>query len=502
MKKPVCLIIRDGWGAAPKSEANAISSAKTPRTDDFMVKYPSTLIKAHGEFVGLESGNQGNSEVGHLNIGAGRVVYQSMTRINKSITDGDFFNNQAFIGAIENCRKNGSVLHLMGLVQDQGVHAVTSQCVALLDLCRRESFHNVLVHAFTDGRDTPPKSTKEYLTELQSGIDKFSVGRIATIVGRYYAMDRDKRWDRVELAYNLLVNASGIRTESWQKAVDDAYLAGESDEFIKPRIIGDFTGIKNNDSVIFFNYRLDRVRELTHAFVDSSFDSFPREKRNVKFVGFTEYWEGCPFDVAYGPVSSSNLLGDYLSKLGKTQVRCAETEKYAHVTFFFNGQIESPFKGEDRILVSSPKVATYDQKPEMSAYEVKDKMLSAIASNKYDVMIVNFANCDMVGHTGVFPAVVKAVETVDECTGAVIDAVLAKGGVCIVTADHGNAEQMLLADGSPMTAHTINEVPLILIGATDRKLRDGGILADIAPTILELMELQQPKEMTGKSLLI
>ncbi|MBL8026882.1 MAG: phosphoglycerate mutase (2,3-diphosphoglycerate-independent), partial [Fibrobacteres bacterium] len=314
MKRPVCLIVRDGWGGAPAGKANAITTAKTPRTDEFMAKYPNTLIKAHGEHVGLEPGNQGNSEVGHLNIGAGRVVYQSMTRINKSIADGDFFTNPAFLSALENCKKKNSTLHLMGLVQDQGVHAITSQCVALLDLCKREKFSNVLVHAFTDGRDTPPKSAKTYLNELQDGINKHGVGRIATLVGRYYAMDRDKRWDRVELAYNLLVKGTGKTVASWEAAVDEAYAEGVNDEFIKPCKVGAFGGIKDGDSVIFFNYRLDRVRELTHALVDASFDSFPREKREVTFVGFTEYWDGCPFAVAYGPTSSENLLGDYLSK--------------------------------------------------------------------------------------------------------------------------------------------------------------------------------------------
>lgn len=500
MQRPICLIIRDGWGYAPPSKGNAISNAKTPRTDEFMRKYPNTLIQCSGLAVGLERGNQGNSEVGHLNIGAGRVVYQSMTRINKDIEDGGFFKNKAFLDAIANCKKKNSTLHLFGLVQDQGVHAVTSQCVALLDLCAREKFGNVLVHAFTDGRDTPPKSAKTYLKELQAGMDKFGVGRVASLIGRYFAMDRDTRWDRVEIAYNALVKGEGKSVADWNAAIDDAYAAGENDEFVKPRLI-DFTGIKDGDSVIFFNYRLDRTRELTHAFTDSDFTFFKREKRNVHFVGFTEYYPNGNFSVAFMPETNKNIFGEYIADKGFKQVRCAETEKYAHVTFFFNGQEEKPYKNEDRILVNSPKVATYDLQPEMSAPAVCDKVVEAVNSDKYDVIIVNFANGDMVGHTGVFSAVVKAVETVDQCVGAVVDAVLAKNGAAIITADHGNAEQMLLDDGTPMTAHTTNDVPLILIGAGNVKLREGGMLGDIAPTMLKLMELAQPAEMTGKSLI-
>ena len=501
-KKPLCLIIRDGWGYAPPSKINAISEAKTPRADEFEKKYPHTLIRCHGEFVGLEPGNQGNSEVGHLNIGAGRVVYQSMTRINKSIREGDFFRNPAFLDAISHCRQNGSTLHLFGLIQDQGVHAVTSQGVALLELCRREDFKRVLVHAFTDGRDTPPKSAKTYLRELQDGMDKTGVGRVATVMGRYFAMDRDNRWDRIELAYNALIKGKGKHVKSWEEAVDAAYEKGETDEFIQPRIIGEFEGIADGDAIIFFNYRLDRTREITHAFTDGKFAHFPRERRDVVYVGFTDYYEGGNFKVAYPPIPSSNLLGGYLGGKGLRQLRCAETEKYAHVTFFFNGQEEKPFPLEERILVDSPKVATYDLKPEMSAFEVRDKALAAVASDRFEVIIMNYANCDMVGHTGVFGAVIKAVETVDACAGAVADVVLAEGGAVILTADHGNAEQMTLADGSPMTAHTINDVPLILLGMGDVKLREGGMLCDIAPTMLDILGLEQPKEMTGKTLII
>ncbi|OGJ89692.1 MAG: phosphoglycerate mutase (2,3-diphosphoglycerate-independent) [Candidatus Raymondbacteria bacterium RifOxyC12_full_50_8] len=501
MKKPVCLIIRDGWGHAPASPSNGISCAKTDRTNEFNEKYPSTLIKAHGEYVGLVPGNQGNSEVGHLNIGAGRIVYQSMTRITKSIKDGDFFTNPALVQAIEFARKNNSALHLFGLVQDQGVHAVTEHCVALLDLCARQKFTNVLIHAFTDGRDTPPKSALTYLQQLQEGIDKHGVGRVASVMGRYYAMDRDQRWDRTEIAYNSLIRGQGIKVKNWREAIDDAYAHDENDEFIKPRII-DFKGIRDKDAIIFFNYRLDRVRQLTHAFTDEKFTSFSREKRAVYFTAFTDYYKGGNFSIAYGTMSNANIFGEYISAMGLRQLRCAETEKYAHVTFFFNGQREEPYPGEDRVLISSPKVATYDIQPEMSASEVRDKVVEAIKKDIYDVIIVNFANCDMVGHTGVFKAVLKAVKTVDICAGDVVDAVLAQGGSVIVTADHGNAEQMTLADGSPMTAHTTNEVPLILIGQGRVPLRNDGILADIAPTMLQILGMRQPAEMTGRSLIL
>jgi len=382
------------------------------------------------------------------------------------------------------------------------VHAVTTQCVALLDLCARQGLSKVLIHAFTDGRDTPPKSAMTYMEELQAGIDKFKVGKVATVTGRYYAMDRDKRWERVEPAYNALVKGEGRPVASWQDAIKDAYANNENDEFIKPRIVDGFAGMRDGDAVIFFNYRLDRARELTHAFVDDKFDGFRREKRELLFVAFTDYYEGGKFEVAFRPITNKNLFGEYISSLGLTQVRCAETEKYAHVTFFFNGQEETPYKNEERILVNSPKVATYDLQPEMSAYEVRDKIVAAVQEDKYDVIIINFANCDMVGHTGVFDAVVKAVETVDQCSGALVDAVLEKGGVCLVTADHGNAEQMMLADGSPMTAHTTNDVPCILIGAGDVKLRNDGLLADLAPTMLDIMGYPQPAEMSGKTLIV
>ncbi|OGS35645.1 MAG: phosphoglycerate mutase (2,3-diphosphoglycerate-independent) [Elusimicrobia bacterium RIFOXYB2_FULL_49_7] len=500
-QRPICLIIRDGWGEAPASERNAISKSKTPRTDAFQARYPHTLIRAHGEYVGLEPGNQGNSEVGHLNIGAGRVVYQSMTRINKSIRDGDFFKNPAFVEAVNHCKNRGSTLHLLGLIQDQGVHAVTSQGVALLELCKREGFDRVLVHAFTDGRDTPPKSAAVYMAALEEGMRQQGVGKVASVIGRYYAMDRDNRWERVELAYNALVKGEGKHVKNWQEAVECAYAKGENDEFIKPRLIGDFQGIQDGDAVIFFNYRLDRARQLTHAFLDETFTHFKREKKDIHFVAFTDYYPNGPFHVAFTPLTNANILGEFLSHNEKRQLRCAETEKYAHVTFFFNGQREEPYPLEDRILVDSPKVATYDLQPEMSAWKVRDKVLSAIAEDQYDIIMMNYANCDMVGHTGVFDKVVTAVETVDACTADVADAVLKKGGAVIITADHGNAEQMMLDDGSPMTAHTLNDVPLLLLGAGDVRLRSGGALCDIAPTLLELMGLTPPAEMTGKSLI-
>ena len=501
MKKPMCLIIRDGWGHSDKTEGNAIAQAPTPRTDGFTAKYPHTLIECHGEYVGLTPGNQGNSEVGHLNIGAGRVVYQSLTRINKSIKDGDFFTNKALLNAVRQCQEKGSTLHIMGLVQDQGVHAVTDHAVALLELCKRQGFANVLVHAFTDGRDTPPKSAATYLRYLQDEIDRLGTGRIASLIGRYYAMDRDKRWDRVEKAYRALAHGEGETVDSWSEGVDKAYAAGENDEFFTPKLI-DFDGVKDGDAIICFNYRLDRARELTQAFIERDFSEFTRKRLDIEYVAFTHYYDGGEFTEAFSLMTMDNILGEFLANNGRKQLRCAETEKYAHVTFFFNGQQETPFDLEDRILINSPQVATYDQKPEMSAYEVRDKALEAVKSGKYDVIIMNFANGDMVGHTGVMEAVQRAVTVVDECTGAVVDAVLEAGGQAIVTADHGNAEKMLLDDGSPMTAHTTNKVPFILIGAGAAELRKDGKLADIAPTMLDLMGIEPPAEMTGRSMII
>jgi 2,3-bisphosphoglycerate-independent phosphoglycerate mutase len=500
-KRPVCIIIRDGWGRGKDDDGNAIHVAATPFANAYLASWPHALVQTSGHSVGLPDGYQGNSEVGHLNIGSGRIMYQSLTRIDKSVSDGDFFTNKAFLGAIDEAKKRSSTLHLIGLIQEEGVHAVTRHCISLLDLCKRSGLTNVLVHAITDGRDTPPQSAREHMAFLQGGIDTTGIGRVATVMGRYYAMDRDKRWDRTELAYRALMQGEGKPVDSWKAAIDDAYAAGENDEFIKPRLI-DFKGVGHNDVVIFFNFRFDRTRQLTMAVVEPSFKEFPTVKHSIRFVAMTHYYDNGNFTEAYPEIPSTNILGEVLSKNGLKQLRCAETEKYAHVTFFFNGQRNDPFPGEDRILVNSPKVATYDLQPEMSAFEVRDKLVEAIASDKYDVVITNFANCDMVGHTGVLPAAVKAVQVVDTCVHDVVEAALAQGGACIVFADHGNAEQMKLADGSPMTSHSVNPVPLMLIGAGQAKLREMGRLCDIAPTALELLDIPKPAEMTGESLIV
>ena len=500
-KKPVCLIIRDGWGKGDNEQSNAIYVAKTPFTDKYEKEWPTTLVETSGLSAGLPAGYMGNSEVGHLNIGAGRIVYQSLTRVDKSVSDGDYFTNPEFIKAIDFAKKNGGALHLIGLIQEEGVHAVTRHCHALLDLCKRQNFSNVVIHAITDGRDTPPKSALEHMTFLQQGIDKIGVGRVATVIGRYYAMDRDNRWERTELAYRAIMGAQGTKVGSWKEAVEQAYAANVNDEFIKPCIL-DYKGMSENDSVIFFNFRFDRTRQLTKAMVEPEFDSFKRTILVKCFVAMTHYYDNGRFTEAFPEMSNDNLLGEVLAKNGLKQLRCAETEKFAHVTFFFNGQRNDPFENEERILVNSPKVATYDLQPEMSAPEVRDKLVEAIKSDKYDVVICNFANCDMVGHTGVFSAIVKAVETIDTCVHDVVEAALAKGGVCILTADHGNAEQTQLEDGSPMTAHTTNVVPLTLVGNGQVKLAGDGRLCDVAPTMLDLLGIAKPVEMTGKSLIV
>jgi len=500
-KRPVCLIIRDGWGRGNPEPSNAIYTAKTPFTDQFEKTGHTTLIQTSGLSAGLPEGYQGNSEVGHLNLGAGRIVYQSLTRIDKSVSDGDFFTNAAFLKAINHAKTNGSTLHLIGLIQEEGVHAVTRHCISLLELCKTQGLSNVVIHALTDGRDTPPKSAMEHMTLLQKGLDKVGVGRVATVIGRYFAMDRDNRWDRTELAYRAIAEGKATPVKNWKEAIDQAYAAGQNDEFVKPCSI-DYKGIAKNDSVIFFNFRFDRTRQLTKAFVEPDFTEFTREKLVECFVAFTHYYDDGNFDEAYPEMQNNNLLGEVLAKNGLKQLRCAETEKYAHVTFFFNGQQNDPFENEERILVNSPKVATYDLKPEMSAFEVRDKLVEAINSKKFDVVICNFANCDMVGHTGIFDAIVTAVQTVDTCVNDVVQAVLRQGGVCLLTADHGNADQTQLPDGSPMTAHTTNPVPLTVVGSDAKGLREGGKLCDIAPTMLELLEIAKPIEMTGTSLLM
>lgn len=499
-KRPVCLIIRDGWGKGNNEESNAIYKARTPFTDEYERKYPTTMVETSGLSAGLPAGYMGNSEVGHLNIGAGRVVYQSLTRIDKSVSDGDYFTNPAFLKAINFAKTSGGTLHLIGLIQEEGVHSVTRHCHSILELCKQQNLKNVVIHALTDGRDTPPKSAMEHMTFLQEGIDRIGVGRVATVIGRYYAMDRDNRWERTELAYRAIMEAQGTKVKNWKEAIEQSYAVNENDEFVKPRII-DYNGMDEKDSVIFFNFRFDRTRQLTKAMIEPSFDSFSRKSLVKCFVAMTHYYDDGLFDEAFPEMENKNLLGEVLANNGLKQLRCAETEKYAHVTFFFNGQQNDPFKNEDRILVNSPKVATYDLQPEMSAFEVRDKLVEAINSDKYDVVICNFANCDMVGHTGVFDAIVKAVETVDTCVHDVVEAALAKGGACILTADHGNAEQTQLEDGSPMTAHTTNVVPLTLVGAGNVKLLDDGRLCDIAPTMLYLLDIDKPADMTGKSLI-
>jgi 2,3-bisphosphoglycerate-independent phosphoglycerate mutase len=502
-QRPVCCIIRDGWGKGRNEPSNAIYMAKTPFTDEYEKDFPTTLIETSGLSAGLPAGYQGNSEVGHLNIGAGRIVYQSLTRIDKSVSDGDFFTNAAFLKAINYAREKNSTLHCAGLIQEEGVHAVTRHCISLLELCKAQRFDRVVIHAITDGRDTPPKSAVEHLSLLEAGIEKTGIGRIVTVIGRYYAMDRDNRWERTERAYRAVMQGEGEPVKNWREAVRNAYAAGENDEFIKPRSI-DYPGMAENDAFIFFNFRFDRTRQLTKAMVEpaSQFTQFVRPFTVKCFVAMTHYYDNGNFTEAYPEIENRNIFGEVLASRGLRQFRCAETEKYAHVTFFFNSLRNEPFAGEDRMLVPSPKVATYDLKPEMSAFEVRDKLVEAVNSRKYDVIICNFANGDMVGHTGVYNAIIKAVETVDTCVHDVVEAVRRQGGACIITADHGNAEQTKLEDGSPMTAHTTNPVPLTLICAGPIKLRSGGRLCDIAPTALDLLEIQKPAEMTGVSLII
>jgi 2,3-bisphosphoglycerate-independent phosphoglycerate mutase len=450
--------------------------------------------------VGLPDGYQGNSEVGHLNIGAGRIVYQSLSRIDKSIADGDFFENRSITKAIDLAKKRSTTLHLMGLIQEEGVHAVTRHCHALLELCKRRGFSSVCIHALTDGRDTPPKSAHKHLKFLQEGIDRTGIGRVATVIGRYYAMDRDKRWDRTEKAYRAIMRGEGKSAASWAGAIDDAYAEGETDEFIKPRII-DYNGVGHDDVFIWFNFRFDRTRQLTRAMIEPDFSEFETVDHALHFVAMTHYYDNGHFEEAFPEVINQNILGEILAGRGLKQLRCAETEKYAHVTFFFNSLRNDPFSGEDRILVDSPKVATYDLKPEMSAFCVRDKLVEAIRSDAYDVIICNFANGDMVGHTGVFEAILKAAEAVDTCVHDVVEAAVAKGGACILCADHGNAEQTRLEDGSPMTAHTTNPVPLTMVGLGEVALRDDGSLCDIAPTMLSLLGIEIPADMTGASLI-
>ena len=503
-KKPVALIIMDGFGYNHSSYGNAIRAAKTPNLDRLLANYPHTLIGASGMDVGLPEGQMGNSEVGHTNIGAGRIVYQELTRITKSIKDGDFFSNEAFTAAVENCKKNGSALHLFGLLSNGGVHSHNSHLYGLLELAKKAGLEKVYVHCFMDGRDVPPTSGADFVAELEAKMAEIGVGKIASVMGRYYAMDRDNRWERVEKAYAAMAYGEGNKADSAVQAIKDSYAAEVTDEFVVPTVIDENGKISANDSVIFFNFRPDRAREITRTFVDDDFKGF--ERRNGRFpvyyVCMTQYDATMPnVDIAFRPTSLVNTFGEYVAKNGLSQLRIAETEKYAHVTFFFNGGVEAPFENEDRALINSPKVATYDLQPEMSAYLVCDEVLNRIESDKYDVIILNYANCDMVGHTGVFEAAVQAVEAVDECVGKTVDAVLAKGGVALITADHGNADKMMEEDGSPFTAHTTNLVPLIIAGAGNVEIRQGGVLADLSPTMLKILDLKQPEEMTGESII-
>lgn len=504
MKKPLALIIMDGYGKNESDYGNAIASANKPNMDRIIAESQMTYIGASGLDVGLPDGQMGNSEVGHTNIGAGRVVYQELTRITKAINDGEFFQNSALVEAMDNCRANNTALHLMGLLSDGGVHSHNGHLYGLLELAKKFGVEKVYVHCFMDGRDVPPSSGKDFIEQLEAKMAEIGVGKIATVMGRYYAMDRDNRWDRVEKAYNAMVKGTGNQNPSAVNTMEASYAEGVTDEFIIPTVCAEDAGIKENDSVIFFNFRPDRAREITRTLVDDNFDGFVREGGRVPvfFVCMTQYDVTMPnVQVAFKPQSLTNTFGEYISKNGLTQLRIAETEKYAHVTFFFNGGVEATFEGEDRALINSPKVATYDLKPEMSAYEVCDEVVSRIESDKYDVIILNYANCDMVGHTGVFDAAKQAVEAVDACVGRTVDAVLAKGGVAMITADHGNADQMYEPDGSPFTAHTTNPVPFIVAGM-DCKLREDGRLADIAPTMLQVLGLEKPAEMDGESLII
>ncbi len=510
-KKPTVLMILDGYGLNDNCSHNAVCEAKTPVMDQLMKQYPFVHGNASGMAVGLPDGQMGNSEVGHLNMGAGRIVYQELTRITKSIQDGDFFEIPAFKEAVANCKKYDSSLHLYGLVSDGGVHSHITHIYGLLEMAKREELDKVYVHCFLDGRDTPPASGKDFVAKLEEKMAEIGVGKVASVAGRYYAMDRDKNWDRVQKAYAALTKGEGVPAESATAGIQASYDQEKYDEFVMPTVVMEngapVATIKDHDSVIFYNFRPDRAREITRAFCDDEFTGFDREKKlDLVYVCFTDYDETIANKlVAFHKESITNTFGEFLAANNMTQARIAETEKYAHVTFFFNGGIEEPNPGEDRILVNSPKeVATYDLKPEMSAPEVCNKLVEAIKSGKYDVIIINFANPDMVGHTGVEAAAIQAIETVDACVGRTVDAVKEMGGVLFICADHGNAEQLVdYQTGEPWTAHTTNPVPFILVNADPAyKLREGGCLADIAPTLIELMGLEQPKEMTGKSLLV
>ena len=505
-KKPVMLMILDGWGIAPSSPTNAVTRARTPHLDFYFNRYPHSQLQCSGEAVGLPDGQMGNSEVGHLSIGSGRIIYQSLTRITRAVKDGSLETNPVLVKAMEEARDNGKKLHLLGLLSDGGVHSHIDHLLGLLAMAKNQSVEKVYVHAFLDGRDTPPQSAAPFLEQVEKACQELEVGRIATVSGRYYAMDRDKRWDRIQKVYDIMTGGEGQEAASAAEGLEAAYAAGQTDEFVVPfRVSGVDGTVEQGDSLIFFNFRPDRARELTHAFTDTEFQGFPRKEDQlpVHFVTMTEYEKSIQAPVAFPPEEIRDTLAEVVSKAGLHQLHIAETEKYAHVTFFFNGGREQPFPNENRILVPSPKVATYDLQPEMSAYLVTEKLQEALDKDLYDLVILNFANPDMVGHTGSLEAAVKALEAVDECVGSLADKVLQKGGALCITADHGNLEEMEdPVTHAPMTAHTTNPVPFLVVGAEPgTQVEDGG-LSDIAPTLLELLDLPKPEAMTGHSLLI
>ncbi|MCR8746197.1 2,3-bisphosphoglycerate-independent phosphoglycerate mutase [Romboutsia lituseburensis] len=508
MKKPIALIIMDGFGESKIVEGNAVLNAKTPNLDKIVENNPHTLINASGLDVGLPDGQMGNSEVGHTNIGAGRIVYQDLTRVSKSINDGDFFKNEVLLQAMNNAKDHS--LHLMGLLSDGGVHSHIDHLKGILKMAKENGVKNVFVHAFTDGRDVAPRSALEFIANVEDYMKELGVGKFASVSGRYYAMDRDKRWERVELAYNAMVKGEGNTATSAKESIEKSYADDKNDEFVVPTVIVENNQpvgtIKEGDSIVFGNFRPDRAREITRAIVDTDFAGFERPNVKTFFVCLTTYDITIKnVNVAFKPQSLENTLGEYLAKNNKTQLRTAETEKYAHVTFFFNGGVEEPNEGEDRLLVPSPKVATYDLQPEMSADELTEKVLAKIDEDKYDFIVLNYANPDMVGHTGVVEAAITAVETVDTCVGKIVDKIVSKGGCALITADHGNAELMQDPETkTTITAHSTNPVPFIVVGeeAKSMKLREGGRLSDIAPTVLDMMNLEKPEEMTGESLII
>ena len=502
-KKPVMLMILDGWGVAPASDVNAATLAQTPNLDRYFAEFPNTTLEASGMEVGLPEGQIGNSEVGHLNIGAGRIIYQSLTRITKAIKDGDFFTNEVLCACMDKTKNAGKALHLMGLLSDGGVHSNINHLIALLEMAKARGLEKVYVHAFLDGRDVPPKSAVGFIKQLQDAIAGMEFGKIATVMGRYYAMDRDNRWDRLEKAYKTLVFGEGKLVADPVQGVEASYEAGVTDEFVEPMVVESVDAkITSGDGIIFFNFRPDRARQITRALNDAEFPHFerPASALPVNFVCMTQYDATIDAPVAYPPEEYNDTLGEVLAKEGKHQLRIAETEKYAHVTFFFNGGVEEPNLNEERVLINSPKVATYNLQPEMSAYDVTNALLAELDKDKFDVVVLNYANPDMVGHTGVLPAAIKAMEAVDECVGKVVDKVLSLGGSVCITADHGNLEKMAEADGTPHTAHTTNVVPFILVSNEEYKLHSG-VLADIAPTMLELLNIEKPAVMTGSSLI-